>query len=310
MGTQLGNEVRSLMRGYTARTGLSTGQIANMMGCAFQTMAQFMSDDYPHDEEALAGRIKEWVENNAPEVPQVVGRLYSTANVKVLDAQIAAALDGGVSLIYGSPGTQKSYVFLSRLADILQRDGLQAPRLGYVYASAAMTARSLLQEIARAFVCYVPGTAYQVATNLIHTLRRRTARPALIVDEAQHLGHNRRGGDLERLEVLRELIDCARIGMIIAGHDDLETIFDPQRSPLEQWVSRIDYRLRLPGLSQAEVRQIAGQELGKVSERVLAEILKQSEADDRRLRTKYYSARYLFKVLAQVRANRGGPKVN
>jgi len=303
-GTKLGNEARELIRGYQNRTGLSTGQLAHFMGIAFQSAAQFATDNYPHNEEALAGRIKTWVEKHPPEVPEVVGRLYSTGNVKVLDAQIAAALDGGVSLIYGPPGTQKSYLFQYRLAEILNRDGLVAPRLGYVYASAAMTARSLLQEIARSFVCYISGTAYQVATNLVQALCRRHPRPALIVDEAQHLGSNRRGDDRQRLEVLRELVDRAGIGMVVAGHDDLEVIFDPRHSPLEQWVSRIDCRLRLPGLSEAEVRKIAGEELGSISERVLTEVLKQSEADDRQLETKYYSARYLFKVIAQVRAKR------
>ena len=304
MGTQLGDQARELIRGYQARTGLSTGQIGKLMGIAFQTMTQFMTDNYPHDEEPLARRIIDWMEKNPPEIPEVIGRLYPTKNVAMLDAQIEAAWRGEVSLIYGPPGTQKTYVFQHRLAEIFKRDGLVAPRLGYVYASAAMTARSLLQEIARAFVCYLPGTAYQLATNLVHALRRRHPRPALIIDEAQHLGRNHHNDHTQMLEVLRELVDRAQVGLVIAGHDDLEAIFDPDKSPLEQWVSRIDYRLRLPGLTQAEVRQIAGEELGSISKRAMTEVLKQSEADDRRLRAKYYSARYLFKVLAQVRANR------
>jgi len=304
MGTQLGEQARELIRGYQSRTGLSHGQIGNLMGCAFQTMAQFMSDYYPHDEGPLARRVIDWIENNAPEIPEVAGRLHSTKNTALLDEAIEAAFRGEVTLGYGPPGTQKTYVFQHRLAQILKQDGLQAPRLGYVYASSTMTPRALLQEIARSFMYYVPGTAYQLATNLVQALCRRHPRPALIVDEAQHLGRNRRGDDRQRLEVLRELVDRAGIGMVIAGHDDLEIIFDPKHSPLEQWVSRIDYRLRLPGLSEAEVRKIAGEELGSVTERVLTEVLKQSEADDRQLETKYYSARYLFKVIAQVRAKR------
>lgn len=306
MGTQLGNEARSLTRGYQARTGLSSGQLGSLMGIAFQTMVQFTTDNYPHDEDPLARRIIDWVEKNPPEIPAVDGRLYPTKNVALLNAQIEAAWRGEVSLIYGPPGTQKTYVFQHRLAEVFRHDGLQAPRLGYVYASAAMTARSLLQEIARSFVCYLPGTAYQLATNLVHALRRRHPRPALIIDEAQHLKRNHHGDDRTMLEVLRELVDRAQLGLVIAGHDDLETIFDPQRSPLEQWVSRIDYRLRLPGLSKAEVQEIATKELGAVNEKGMAAILKESEADDRCLRAKYYSARYLFKVLAQVRAKRGG----
>jgi type II secretory pathway predicted ATPase ExeA len=312
MGTQLGNEARSLIRGYQARTGLSSGQLAHFMGIAFQTMVQFTTDNYPHDEDPLARRIIDWVEKNPPEIPPIEGRLYPTRNVALLNAQIEAAWRGEVSLIYGPPGTQKTYVFQHRLAEVFRQDGLQAPRLAYVYASAAMTARTLLQEIARSLVCYLPGTAYQLATNLVQALRRRHPRPALIIDEAQHLGRNHHGNDRQMLEVLRELVDRAQVGVVIAGHDDLEMIFDPQRSPLEQWVSRIDHRLRLPGLTETEVRQIATDELGSVNDAGLKAILKESEADDRRLRTKYYSARYLFKILAQVRAKRtkGNSKVH
>jgi len=312
MGTQLGNEARSLIRGYQARTGLTGGQLGHLVRCAFQTMGQFTSDNYPHDEDPLARRIIDWIEKNPPEIPAIDGRLYATKNVAVLNTQIEAAWRGEVSLIYGPPGTQKTYVFQHRLAEIFRQDGLQAPRLAYVYASAAMTARSLLQEIARSIVCYLPGTAYQLATNLVHALRRRNPRPALIIDEAQHLGRSNHGDGRQMLEVLRELVDRAQVGLVIAGHDDLETIFDPQRSPLEQWVSRIDHRLRLPGLTASEVRQIAAAELGDVNEAGLKAILKEGEADDRRLRTKYYSARYLFKILAQVRAKRtkGNSKIH
>ena len=56
-----------------------------------------------------------------------------------------------------------------------------------------------------------------------------------------------------------------------------------------------------PGLAEKEVRDIAATELGPLNERSLKEILKQSEARDRQTRTAYYSARYLFKVITQVR---------
>jgi len=296
----IGDEARELLRAYQARTGLSTGSIGALVGYAKQTMVQFASNCYPANEDPIACRLVAWIQTNPPQVPEVPGKLYQTENVRVLNRQVDRALAGEHSLIYGSPGTQKTYVFEHRLAETLRREGLTAPSLGYVYASDVMTPKSLLQEIARALVCYAGGMAHQVMTNLVYSLRRRNPRPALIIDEAQHLR-----GDLRMLEILRELADRAQIGLVIAGHDNLEAMFDPRTSPLEQWVSRVDHRLRLPGLREKEVREIATAELGPLSERALAEILEQSQADDRMTRRKYYSARYLFKIIKQVRARRG-----
>lgn len=296
-------QVREQVRAYQARTGLSTGQVGLLAGVAYQTMSQFMACYKPYDDDkvaaSLAGQILKGLEENQPQVPDVEGALYSTGNVRILDQQLDAAREGEHSLIYGSPGTQKSFVFQRRVAEALRRAGLEAPSIGYVYASAAMTTRSLAQEVARQFVAYASGNAYQVLTNIVFALRRRRRRNVLIVDEAQHLdGADKR--PLAMLEILRELVDRAPVGLIVAGHDRLEQIFDPDRSPLEQFCQRFDHRLRLPGLSEKEVHEIAKSELGPLSERAMAGILKESEAKDRHTRSSYYSARYLFKVVEQV----------
>ena len=292
-------QARELVRAYQARTGLSTGHVGRLAGVAFQTMKQFMTDCYPHQEESLARQLIQAVEANPPQIPDVEGKLYTTENVRILDRQIEAARDGALSLVYGSPGTQKSFVFQRRVAEALRRAGLEAPTVGYVYASGAMGRKALAQEIARQFVVYPGSSAYGTLTSLVFALQRRKQRAVLIVDEAQHFG-----GELPLLEMLRELVDRAGVGLIVAGHDRLEQIFDPQRSPLEQFVQRFDYRLRLPGLSEKEVRTIAAAELGQVPERTMEAVLEQSEATDRHARASYYSARYLFKVIAQVRRGR------
>jgi DNA transposition AAA+ family ATPase len=262
-------------------------------------MKQFMSGCYPHNELPIAGDIIKQIEANPPEVPDVRGKLYDTGNVRILDEQLEAAAQGALCLVYGAPGTQKSFVFQRRVAETLRSNGLKPPALGYVYASTAMGRASLVHEIARSFVCFPRGSAYSVLTGLVFTLRRRERRPVLVVDEAQHLRH-----DFSLLEVLRELTDRAEIGLIVAGHDDLEKIFDPDTSPLEQFIQRFDYRLRLPGLTETEVRTIATAELGELKERAISEILKQCETYDRQRRTKYFSVRFLFKVIAQTRTAR------
>jgi DNA transposition AAA+ family ATPase len=141
-----------------------------------------------------------------------------------------------------------------------------------------------------------------VTANILHALSQRREPPVLIVDEAHHLG-----GMVETLEALREVGDRGRIGMIVAGHDDLEAVFRDDAGPFEQWRSRFDRRERLPGLSQDEVAAIARAELGEVSSQALAVLVRASAVTHRGF--KYLSARALFKALKQGLAKRSKGKV-
>jgi DNA transposition AAA+ family ATPase len=301
MTSDLGNRAREMVRGYSARTGLSFGQIGREAGLAYQTAHQFMADCYPHDEAKLAQCLMDWVEAHPAEVEDVPGKLYLTENVRVLDRQLAAADEGELSLIYGGPGTQKTFVLKRRVAERLRAGGFEAPVIGYVYCSISMGRKALAQEICRAFAVQADGASSDASiTNAVQALRRRGKRGVLVLDEAHHLSAEPR-----LLELVREVYDRTGCGLIVTGHDNLEQIFDPDRSQLEQFVQRFDYRLRLPGLAEKEVREIAQAELGPLGEKTLRQILEQSRARDRHMRREYFSARYLFKVLGQVRRARG-----
>jgi type II secretory pathway predicted ATPase ExeA len=135
-----------------------------------------------------------------------------------------------------------------------------------------------------------------VLTNLLYTLEQRQRPATIIIDEAHHLGKR-----VDSLEVLREIIDRAGVGMILAGHDNLEDIFMAKRGgPLEQWFSRIDYHKRLPGLSSSEVERIVRGELGDVSEAGLRAVIEGARVKDYREGSTYISARRVFKMTAQV----------
>jgi type II secretory pathway predicted ATPase ExeA len=156
-----------------------------------------------------------------------------------------------------------------------------------------MSPSALLKDIARGLGALAQGHRHQVVSNILHALSQRREPPVLVVDEGHHLG-----GRLDTLETLREIGDRGRIGMIVAGHDDLESIFrDRATGPYEQWRSRFDRRERLPGLSEDEVRMIARGELGEVSSQVLAVLARASAVTHRGF--KYLSARALFKALRQ-----------
>ena len=286
---------------YQRRTGLTNAVIADRMGYARQTLVQFRSnssygaDGVRHDG-TIARAVLEFIKANPPEGPEKPGKLYSTQNVVIIRELVSLAREGAWVLIYGPPGTQKSFVFEYLTAEAWGE--AEGPGLAYVYASANMGRRPFVAEVARAIGAFASGHAHGILGGILHALRGRRNRPALIVDEAHHLG-----GNLPTLELLREIGDRGKVGLVVAGHDNLEEIFQSKKAgPLEQWFSRIDYHRRLPGLSAEEVKRIARAELGEISEAVADSIVKNSRVEDYREGKPYLSARRLFKVLAQTKA--------
>jgi DNA transposition AAA+ family ATPase len=295
-------QARNELKLYQQQTGLSLGQIGVRMGYARRSLIQFASNSSYGNGDRCHAQISHLVlafikEHPSPR-PKLPGKLYDTANTRILRETVELAREGAISLIYGPPGTQKSFVFQYLLAEAWEREN--EPGLVYVYASAAMGRKSLTKEIARGLCSVAVGTVSDMITNILHTVSERKRPPALIVDEAHHLG-----GSLDTLEVLREIADRAQIGMVLAGHDNLEDIFQSKRGGLlEQWFSRIDYHKRLPGLSADEVRRIARAELGELSENALKAVVEGTRVKDYREDETYLSMRRLVKVLTQAKRSR------
>jgi DNA transposition AAA+ family ATPase len=298
----LRDEARSAVLAYQNRTGLNLRQLAGRLGYAYQTLKQFVSETKYGDGngDATARMILTFIALHPPERPALPGRLYSTENVRILDEMIAQALGGAIVLAYGPPGTQKSFVFEYRMAEAWGKT-LQ-PSLGYIYAAPQMGLHAFAVAAAKAIGTPASGIRQNIIDSAVSALCSRKQTTALIVDEAHHLG-----GRLDTLEVLRELVDRARLGVVLAGHDNLEEIFQSKKAgPLEQWFSRVDFHRRLPGLHENEIRSIAREELGQVPHVTLDKLVESCRVKDYREGKLYLSMRRLMKILGQLRAARRG----
>ena len=298
----LRDEAREQMRLYQARAGISTGELATRMGYAPRSLIQFSSNaaygDGPGNE--TAQRVLDYIKSNPPEAPERPGeRLYETENVRIIDRAIRQVQRGHWVLIYGAPATQKSFVFEWRMAEAFEKS--LEPSVIYLYARMDMPPLALLRGIALGLGSYLSNNRDSTMQNILHTLRRRKAPVALIVDEAQHLAKR-----LDTLEILREVADRGRIGLLIAGHDNVEDIFKPRPDfQLEQWRSRVEqHRYSLPGMSEEEAREILRGELGALPERTIKILIEGSTVDDTRKRSKYISARRLFNAVRDLREKR------
>lgn len=301
-------EACEALRLYRMRTGLSVGEIALRMGYARRSLIQYVSRGRYGDGNGVetARRVFDFIKANPPEAPEFPGpNLYDTENVRVIDRQIANARRGHFTLVYGAAGTQKSYVFEWRTAEAW-RDALE-PGVVYIYADPDMTPLSLLQEIALGLGAHAGNNRHGTLRAILYTLRHRKSPVAIIIDEAQNLAKR-----LDSLETVRQVCDRGRIGLMIAGHDNVEDIFQPRGDgQLAQWRSRLEQHRRcLPGLSESEARKIIQGEIGTVPEKAVETLVAGSMERDTRKRKDYISARRLFNALRDLQEKRGGAKAN
>lgn len=303
------------IRDYLARSGMSAADFAERIGYSPAAVNAFLQGSYgarASTDAHLRAAAWEFMRRRPVKVGvRAEGRLFETENVRRIRVYFQAAVERGeICLLYGPPGTQKSFTLEHLIAErhrAGQDDAL------YVYASVGMTPFGLMRRLMRQAGLHLGGFKEQVTANFLSWAAGREKPPAVIIDEAQHLSK-------DALEQARELNDLGGCGLILAGSHNLYEDMLKNRRWLEQWISRQDHKEPLPGLLESEVREIAARELGsanggqpaRLSEKQLQSFLDASRVDDFFSRNeqgkpeprKYYSVRRLTKVLNQVKASK------
>lgn len=298
------NRVRKEVEGYLARTGLECSDLAVRIGYSPVSLRKFMSDTYAavaSNDAPLRKALLDFMSLYPIAAGDTVdGRLYETANVRLLRKYFHEALNRGRAYyVEGDPGTQKSFV-LQHLVSELNR--AEAPRNGharrayYIYCSQGVRPTQLLKAVAEACGTLATGDTRRIIRNLRFDFRSRRA--LFIFDEAQHL-------DVSCLETLRELLDRPPyFGLLFAGSHQLERMFVRHSLELEQWNSRFNAGKRLPGISEDEAAQIVRSELGEQAKPALVErVLKgaRAKALSSDGQHEYISARRLFNTIRDLK---------
>lgn len=180
------DEARDALRLYQARTGLSLGEIGVRIGYAPHSLVQFASTARYGDGDGTetARCLLDFFQANPPEVPvTVIGRLYVTQNVRIIDDLIHKVHRGHWALLYGPAGTQKTYVFKTRAAESYAR--ALEPEVVWIHAQEGMAPLALLAEIATALGAYVKRDRHSMLRSILYTLRRRKLPLALIIDDTK-----------------------------------------------------------------------------------------------------------------------------
>jgi len=310
------NTVREALKNYLGVMDLIPAQFAERVQRGESTINFFLQDRYRNvgsDDSMIRKLIWDYLQRNpisadGGALPACHGRLFRTKNFRIISEYLKSACDeGAVCLLYGPPGTQKTFA-LSHLIAERNREK-KAPAI-YIYASECMTPRQLLKRVGQGAGVFVNLAADRIIGSILAVFKSVERPPAVIVDEAQHL-------KIPALEILRELHDRSGCGLLLAGSHSLYDNFLRGRARLEQWLSRIDYKDPLPGLLEDEVREISCRELGngqpaKLVEAQVKKIVAACSVEDIFARgadgkprvTKYLSVRRLVKFLSQVKKSR------
>ena len=298
-------ETIAAMEDYMAHADLTVAEFSERCGYGCSTLRRFRDGNYESNDGRIREAIWDYIRRH-PIGPRLAshGQLFETQNVRIIRSYFQAAIERSeICLIYGPPGTQKSFT-LEHLIWERNRQKKSGSAI-YVYASADMTATALMKRIGRECGIRIGYQSRErVIQHFIDYCAAQKTPPALIVDEAQHLA-------LTAIETVRELHDRASCGVILTGSHDLFEKFLKSRAQLEQWLSRIDHKEPLPGLDENEVREIAESQLErKLSEKQRRSLVDACRVDDvfargadgRPAPSKYLSVRRLVKTLQQFRA--------
>jgi len=299
---------------FLARTGLTPQDVACRLGIGESTLREFIYGRYgtangaPRDTQFISARVWPFITSHMPkeEAPETAQLLETRGYRKIRECLEEAIEEGAISIIYGPPSSEKSYVLESLCAQFCKA----GQHVVYTYCGPRFTPTAILREIAHASRIWLRSNYFQPFMHALRTefLSRKTP-PALVFDEAQSLS-------MESLETIRQLHDrTARAGrkgcgVILAGSHGLYRDFDrsSRRAGLEMWFSRISYRIQLTGMSEEEVLKLAARALGNGKVARLTEVQQKSclqrctVIDTFAIPPRpYYSSRRLLEYLRQQR---------
>jgi DNA transposition AAA+ family ATPase len=249
------HEIIKRMRTFMLRTGLSAAEFADASGYNKGTVSRFLSGNYAGDTSEFRADAKEMMDlHDLTEANRLDAPHYRTKAFNTVRTAAFNALRNGVAYIVdGPPGTEKTESF-RRIEAEINRSG--NGRAVYVYTRISHSPKAFLSEVCAAAGIPNHGNIDPLIRKLRFFLGK--SRVLLIIDEAQHLGH-------DGLEVLRQLLDLPPyFGVMLGGSHDLTQRL--RHWQMEQWRSRVRQTICMSGPTEAEARTILRAELGDVTD--------------------------------------------
>lgn len=228
---------------------MSKAQLAVTMGCSRPMLSQYLNGKYQSDASDLEDSLSDWLKKTAQINPNCANEDDAKVNekvecfesddyVNVLGICSACQEHQALGIVVGKSGFGKSYT-LKQYAKI--------QRVIYIECNETMSCRDLIRRIETQInLPKIYGSNDERLERIIDFFNINSGY-LLIIDEADKLINKY---TIKKIELLRNIADGARVGMVIAGEPALESYI---KGYDVRFANRMDFYFKLHGLTNKEI---------------------------------------------------------
>ena len=229
---------------YMSKTKKNISDIAKEINYSRSTLSQYLNGKYQSDATELEEKLMEFIEGIDEDVKTNVKIKESRDFFVSEDAGSILAIakachdEAALGLVVGRSGYGKTKS-LKKYAEI--------DRVLYIECDASMACRDLVEAIEKTIGLPEGYGTLSKRMNVVKDFFNINKGYLLIVDEADKLISK---DTIKKLEILRNLYDQAKLGILVVGEPKLESLI---RELDPRFANRIDFYYSLKGLAREEV---------------------------------------------------------
>lgn len=243
--------VATRLREYLQASGAKQVDVAKGIGLTGAVVSNYLKGKYLGDVSGLEKRLEKYLdlqeerlETGANAVRQIV---RTSAYVQVQGFLHQVQRRGRFGIAFGNAGNGKTTALRAYAED---NPGITL----LIEADHGYTARTLFSELCDKLNLDQRGSLHDLLTRVIEKLSG--SQRLIVVDEAEHLPYR-------ALELIRRVRDKAGVGVVLAGMPRLLRNLRGDAHHYAQLYSRINARLSVPSLSDADIDALVKARVGR-----------------------------------------------
>jgi len=258
---------------FKAKSGMNQTMLARGIGVSPASISMYLNDNYAEKGgkyETIEPKIEAFLEvqeSKAQREELVLGFVSTKTTRRISEVMRDAHEAGDTVVIYGQAGLGKTQA----VKNYCEKN----PAAILIEANPSFTALVLMRKLAAAAKVSTVGSLNDLFESVSDRLR--DSGRLIVVDEAENL-------PLRALEIIRRLHDDTGCGLVLSGMPRLVANLRGKHGELVQLYSRVSVALNLgDSMPDEELEQIARAAMPEADDETIAELVKQSNGNTRRM---------------------------
>lgn len=258
---------------FKAKSGMNQTMLARGIGVSPASISMYLNDTYAEKGgkyQTIEPKIEAFLEvqeSKARREELVLGFVSTKTTRRISEVMRDAHEAGDTVVIYGQAGLGKTQA----VKNYCEKN----PAAILIEANPSFTALVLMRKLAAAAKVSTVGSLNDLFESVSDRLR--DSGRLIVVDEAENL-------PLRALEIIRRLHDDTGCGLVLSGMPRLVANLRGKHGELVQLYSRVSVALNLgDSMPDEELEQIARAAMPEADDETIAELVKQSNGNTRRM---------------------------